>query len=569
MKKIICFAGFADSELPTLRAATATSNALWECRFVADAPAALAALAEAPFDALVANMAMPGKNGAELMREVRQSSPHTQGFIVGQVTDQAHIVDCIGGPHQFIRRPFLPAKLLGCLKRGLSLEAWLATDELRHLAPQLRRLPSLPSTYFNLLKEIESEHVTTQSIGAIIARDPVVTARLLQMVNSAAFSLAQKVTDPVDAVTLLGIETIKSLVLCLQVFSQSDEARAAGLSLELLWEHSLVVAKFARQITLKQTADARLAGDAFTAGLLHDVGRIVLASNLPKEYAAIIASARANSRPLHEEETAQLRVNHAQVGAYLLGLWGLPVEFLEAAAGHHAPGKTVFAAEFSLLAAVHAANVFAHAAGGQTDGLCLPQLDLPYFQTTHLEDQLPVWLEACTGEKPSPPPKKAESPAPPPASAEATPPPAAPSAPRFAYGWIVVVLLLLGVGGLAAWHFSNRSAPPTAVAALAETNLVAQPPPAPVEPVKPAPAPAPVPVPAPAPATTVNSKPPPGAFDKVRLQGIIYRSAHPLALINGQTVGVGDEVDGFKVAAIDQNSVTLLLNGERRIFRPK
>jgi HD-like signal output (HDOD) protein len=489
MKKIICFAGFADSELPTLRAATATSNTLWDCRFVPDAPAALAAMAGQPFDALVANLTMPGKNGAELLREVRETSPHTQGFIVGKVTDQAHIVDCIGGPHQFIRRPFQPAKLVACLKRGLSLDAWLATDELRQLAPKLRRLPSLPSTYFNLLKEIESDQVTTQTIGAIIARDPVVTARLLQMVNSAAFSLAQKVTDPVDAVTLLGIETINSLVLGLQVFSQSDEARAAGLSLELLWEHSLVVAKFARQITLKQTADARLAGDAFTAGLLHEVGRIVLASNLPKEYAAIIASARATSRPLHEEETAQLRVNHAQVGAYLLGLWGLPVEFVEAAAGHHAPGKTVFAAEFSLLAAVHAANVFAHAAGGQTDGLCLPQLDLAYFQTTHLEDQLAVWQEVCTGEKPPPPPaKKTESPPPPPPCPKETP---------------------------------------------------------------------------------TTAAPPPSAFDKVRLQGIIYRTTHPLAIINGQTVGVGDEFDGFKVAAIDQNSVTLQLNGERKIFRPK
>ena len=566
MKKIICFAGFADSELPTLRAATATSNTLWDCRFVADAPAALAEMAGQPFDALVANLAMPGKNGAELLREVRESSPHTQGFIVGKVTDQAHIVDCIGGPHQFIRRPFQPAKLVACLKRGLSLDAWLATDELRQLAPKLRRLPSLPSTYFNLLKEIESDQVTTQTIGAIIARDPVVTARLLQMVNSAAFSLAQKVTDPVDAVTLLGIETINSLVLGLQVFSQSDEARAAGLSLELLWEHSLVVAKFARQITLKQTADARLAGDAFTAGLLHDVGRIVLASNLPKEYAAIIASARATSRPLHEEETAQLRVNHAQVGAYLLGLWGLPVEFVEATAGHHAPGKTVFAAEFSLLAAVHAANVFAHAAGGQTDGLCLPQLDLAYFQTTHLEDQLAVWQEACTGEKPPPPPaRKTESPPPPPASPEETRQPEAPTAPRFDYGWIAAALLLLVVVGLAAWHFSSRSTPPPAEAALPATNQVAQSPPAVVEPVNAAPPP----VAASPPVAPVSPAPAPSAFDKVRLQGIIYRTTHPLAIINGQTVGVGDEFDGFKVAAIAQDSVTLQLNGERRIFRPR
>lgn len=573
MKKIICFAGFPEGELPTLTAATATSNAPWECCFVADAPAALAAAGRQPLDALVANMTMPGMSGAELLRELRVTNPQTLGFIVGQVTEQADIASGTGGTHQFIRRPYKPAKLVDKLKRGLSLDAWLATDAIRKLAPQLRRLPSLPSTYFNLLKEMESDSATTQSIGAIIARDPVVTARLLQMVNSAAFALMQKVTDPIDAVALLGVETINSLVLGLQVFSQSDEAREAGISLELLWEHSLMVAKYARLITLKQTGDQRLAGDAFTAGLLHDVGRIVLASNLPKPYSAIIAQARETARPLHEEETAQLGVDHARVGAYLLGLWGLPVEIVEATAGHHAPGKAGFAAEFTLLAAVHAANVFAHATGGQTDGLVLPQLDQEYFRAAHLSEQLPGWREACTGEKPTPPPQPTPPPPPPgsptrPPSAQLAPPASAP-APRLAISWVLValaVLLLLGLGWLVIHSYSSRNAASTpSLATSPATNEV---------PVPSTPRPADQPAAATTLAVSKPTNAPPAAaaanpLDHVRLQGIFYRPAHPQAIINGYTVGIGDRIETMQVVEITQQSVTLQNNGERRSFQLK
>jgi len=558
MKKQLYFVGFPEGEVLALRT-IASGQDLGECHFVPDADAALKLLADKSADVVVATMSMPGKNGAELLREVRESRPNTLGFIVGEVKDQELIVNCIGGPHRFIRRPFEPGQLVAGLKRGLTLDAWLATDDLRQLAPRLRRLPSLPSTYFNLLKEVESAGATTQNIAAVIARDPVVTARLLQMANSAAFSLAQKVTDPVDAVAVLGIETIKSLVLCLQVFSQSDVAREAGLSLEVLWEHSLLVAKFARHITLRQTGDARLAGDAFTAGLLHDVGRIVLASNLPQEYAAIIASARENARPLHEEETAKLRVNHAQIGAYLLGLWGLPAEFVEATAGHHAPGQTVFAREFSLLGAVHAANVFAHAAGGQTDGLVLPQIDLAYFKTIQLDDQLAVWEECCSGQKAPPPAKEVKAVAPP---LEEIARPCPRPAPLLAYGMIAAALLIFGVIGVLAWRCFAPStpAPKTDVAASA-TNVTA--PPAAAAKVQPAPTAAEKNVAAASPGAT----PPAVTLDNIRLQGIFYRTASPLAIINGKTVGVGDHFNGIQVVAIDQHSVTLALNGEQRVFK--
>jgi HD-like signal output (HDOD) protein len=417
MKTTICFSGFTGDEAAALQAETGKLNPQWECWMAPDADGTLKLLKGNPCDVLVVNMPGLAASAVELLKETASVSHKLFRFIVGDVDDQSQVINSIGGSHQFIRRPVEAKDLVKNIQRGLKVDAWLSTDELRALVPRLRRLPSLPSTYFNLLKETESPSATLQGIAAIIARDPVVTARLLQMVNSAAFSLSEKVTNPTEAVGLLGVQTIKSLTLCLQVYGQKDEAREAGLSLEVLWEHSLLVAKFARTITLKQTGDDKLADEAFTVGLLHDLGRIVMATNMPREYAAAVTAAREKSSPLHEQETAQFGVNHAKVGAYLLGLWGLPAQYIEATAAHHAPGQTAFSNEFSLLSAVHAANVFAHEMGGQTDGLPQPQLDLAYYQTLQLDDQLAIWRRACTGEST-------------PENASATPAPRAERQPR-------------------------------------------------------------------------------------------------------------------------------------------
>jgi HD-like signal output (HDOD) protein len=573
MKAIICFAGFPGEEAAALSAEAARLNPGWECRLAPDAGAARAFLAGESCDALVVNMSALADGAVELLRHAG-GLPHIPlRFVAGSVEDQSLIINSIGGPHHFVRQPFTPPGLVKNILRGLKLDAWLSTSELRALVPRLSRLPSLPSTYFNLLKEIESPSATLQGIASIIARDPVVTARLLQTVNSAAFSPAEKVAHPVDAVALLGVQTIKSLVLCLQVFSQRDEAREAGLPFEIIWEHSLLVAKFARLIALRQTGDAELAEDAFTVGLLHDVGRIVMAANLPKEYAGAVAVAREKPRPLHDEETARFGVNHARVGAYLLGLWGLPARYIEAAAAHHEPGQTAFAPEFSLLSAVHAANVFAHEMGGQTDGLPLPKLDWPYFQTLGLEDQVPVWRQTCTGEPaPSAPAATArlapapvvlpEKPAP--SLAPSTVPPG-----RLIPFWLKsAAALAVILVALLAWLAVPKSAPsaaagpapaPAAPVAKFPANSV----PDPITPAAPSPVTEPPKPVEPAPvAASVRINP----LDKIHIQGILYSRAHPTAIIDKKSVLVGDIIDGVRVVSISPSAVILSLDGQQRVY---
>ena len=455
MKNIVCFTGFSGRELELLQEQASVLSTTWECDFHAKGEAVLTAIAGKPYDVVVSDVHLTDMSGAELLHHVGKLKPNTLRIAVGDLAEQNLVIEYIGGTHRFIARPIEPKELVSVVRRSLSLDAWLASDQLRALLPKLRRLPSLPSTYFEVLKQIESPNTTVQDVGEVIARDPVVTARLLQMVNSAAFALVQKVTDPVDAVSYLGMEQVKSLVICLQVFSENEALKQSGMSMEVLWDHSLTVAKLAYQIMLQLTEAPRLANDAFTAGLLHDIGRIVLATNLPETYREILESSRQSVIPLHIEEIRRFGINHTQVGAYLLGIWGMPVALVETAALHHAPSHTD-TPEISVLTAVHAANVLAYAQRPAKNGIPLPPFDVEYLEKLGLPVDLNGWQKLLSdkGEPKSDsqrgPVSKAEI--------EAAPKDLAKSKPINATGPVIlaVIIALAIIALAAAWIISRR-----------------------------------------------------------------------------------------------------------------
>src|SRR5262249_45031659 len=141
-------------------------------------------------------------------------------------------------------------------------------------------LPSLPKLYTTIVDQLNSPDSTARQIGETIGQDMGMTAKILQLVNSALFGCPRRISDPVQAVSILGLHTVKSLVLSHSVFSQFKVAASAHFSFEALWQHSLQVATLARQIARSQDQDRTVVEEAFTGGLLHDVGQLAIATNL-------------------------------------------------------------------------------------------------------------------------------------------------------------------------------------------------------------------------------------------------------------------------------------------------
>lgn len=253
--------------------------------------------------------------------------------------------------------------LVSSLLRTARLQQWAADPAMKRLLPQIRKLPTTPKFYDELTVELRSEECSLENVAALLRQDPVMSAKILQLANSAFFASRREVTDMLDAAMILGSERIKSLVLLAGVFSQYGAAKDAGYNIDSIVTHSLQVGAYARTIVLNETKDLRLAEAAFTAGVLHDVGKMILAGNLPQQCKEMRNVRLTRKIPDHEAEREIFGATHATIGACLLASWGLPLSILEAVAWHHEPEQAGDSG-FSPLAAVHAANAFAH----QTDG---------------------------------------------------------------------------------------------------------------------------------------------------------------------------------------------------------
>jgi HD-like signal output (HDOD) protein/ActR/RegA family two-component response regulator len=359
----------------------------WQTSLAPDGETALKLLRQTAFDVVVSDMQMPGMNGIELLSEVRRLHPQTSRIIISGFTDQAEAADSLNCTHLFIPKPFDAKLLRATLDRIGSLDAFLKDDKLRGLAGKLRTLPSFPTLYLDIMREIESPNSSIQGIANVVAKDPGITAKILQVANSAAVGLPERVSDPAEAVQQLGMTTVRALALSAQVYGSFAPGRLNNFSAEALWAHLMKCGDLARTILRRERADVAECEDAFTAGMLHDMGKLMLADSLPEEFGQALALAAEEQIPLPEAEMAVLGATHAGLAAYLLGLWGLPAAIVEAVAFHHTPEKSDLK-KCTALTAVHVANAMADETGHAP-------LNLDYLAGIGVAARLDDWRETA------------------------------------------------------------------------------------------------------------------------------------------------------------------------------
>lgn len=370
----------------------------WDMRFAGSGGEALRLMAETPADVVVSDMRMPEMNGAQLLNEIMRTHPKAVRFILSGYSDMEMIMQCVSGTHQFLSKPCDGETLRSVVGRALEMDSWLNNDSVKALVSKMGALPSLPSLYFEIMRELGEPETTLDQVGDTIAQDPGMTAKMLQLVNSAFFGLCRQITDPTEAVMQLGLETIKSLVLGIHVFTELESAKNGPFSAEQLWHHSLATAGTARRIAQLERQEKRIIEESFTAGMLHDIGRLVLLANVPAEYVEAFERAKKNGTTLIEEERAVFGAAHPEVGGYLLGLWGLPISLVEAAVFHHHPHRCLTKA-FTPLTAVHAANVL------QQESVVVPNpasragFDREYLEGLGLWNRVPVWQDMADRKK--------------------------------------------------------------------------------------------------------------------------------------------------------------------------
>jgi putative nucleotidyltransferase with HDIG domain len=364
--------------------------------FMDSAQSALERLEKEPFDVVVADMRMPGMSGDQLLNEVMRRHPQTVRFILSGQSDKEAVLRSVGPTHQFLAKPCEADNLRSAIGRACGLRDLLKADSLKRVISRMESLPSLPALYTEIMAEISSPEASIHVVGEIIGKDIGMTAKILQLVNSAFFGLPRHVSSPAQAAGLLGLEIVKALVLTIQVFSQFDVRRISHFSLESLWDHSLRTGGFAKAIAKAEGQEVGMVEDAYMAGLLHDVGKLILAANFSDQFdeAQKRGLGSEDRRPHWEIEREICGASHAEVGAYLMGLWGLPDHIVEALAYHHTPGKW-HSRDFSPLVAVHCANALDHLE--ENDGDIAAMLDTSMLTELGLADRTEKWRQICMG----------------------------------------------------------------------------------------------------------------------------------------------------------------------------
>lgn len=323
----------------------------WRFETAASGPAALQLLDRQPFDIVVSDMKMPGMNGAELLAQVRLLHPASIRIVLSGEAERSAILESIASSHQFLSKPCEAQTLKETLERASGLGGLLASDELKRLVCSVEFLPSAPARFGELRAEFDQPVPAMPQIAKIIGQDVGMSVNVLKLVNSAYFGVGQPTADVERALACLGPETVRDL-WGVPVFAECRGLERPALE-RLRLERARVAERsraFAREIGL----DPPGADQAYQAGLLHGVGRLVLAVSIPERYERLAQRAGAEE-PLLELERRELGGTHAEVGAYLLGLWGLPQAIVEAVA-YQARPRECPRQDVGVLTALHLAR---------------------------------------------------------------------------------------------------------------------------------------------------------------------------------------------------------------------
>lgn len=355
-------------------------NLLWKYRrkldmaFARGGEAALEQLAEGPFDVIVSDMRMPGMDGATLLQKVKQEYPDTVRIVLSGHAERETIFRALPVSHQFLSKPCGAEKLCNVIEQACRLRELVSDESLRKAVGGIEKLPSLQTTYHELMHAMAQPDASAQTVAGIVQKDPAMCAKLMQLVNSACFGPMKSVTRIDQAVDYLGLELIRNLALTVNAFASLEQTPSSSVvSFEAQQQHSFLTAKVASRLF----PDPQKAQDAFTAGLLHDVGNMALELCVPERF------------PVCPDQVGG--TTHAEVGAYLLGLWGLPYPIVETVAYHHYPAG---AAEttFDLPSAINVADALVDQAMGNNAGQREnSEIDMERLTALNVASRIPEW----------------------------------------------------------------------------------------------------------------------------------------------------------------------------------
>ena len=357
----------------------------WDMEFCSGGEEALTICAAHPIDVLVTDMRMPKMDGATLLSRIKKEFPNVVRIVLSGHSELEAALRAMPIAHQFLSKPCDGEDLVQVLERACNLHALIDDGLVRSVLGDITQLPARPRIYSQLSGIMAKEDWSLGDVAETIQQDIGICTKILHIANTAFFSRGCAIKDLTQAVSRIGAVYIRELVLAFEVFDLPGDGFCTDVDIDLLHRSGLLTGVLARGIV----RDKRKGEDAFLAGLVHDIGRLVLANFLPDKARKISERVRETGQAIEVAESELFGVTHAEIGAYLLGLWGMPYSVIEAVANHHAPAR-VPQTEFGVLGAVYVSNILIDSVLSKKAEI---EFDMDYLNRMDVCDQLESWKE--------------------------------------------------------------------------------------------------------------------------------------------------------------------------------
>ncbi len=419
---------FVDNDkivLDELKKQLLSMRSVWDMVFVGSGKEALELMENASYDVVVSDMHISEMDGVEFFDLVMMRYPGVVRIMHSEKPDNEQSKKAVRCTHQFLLKPCDPEKIKYTIERTCKLQSLTKNAKLKQTIAGIRNLPSLPELYDLITREMQSPDPSLAKVAAHVSKDISLSAKILQIVNSAYFALPCKISDTKQATIYLGLEVVKTIVLTNHIFSSiAFDAEALGFNITQMWDHSMMVGVVSGEIARVEQADEEEVKEAVIAGVLHDIGKLILLK-VPEKYKEILSFIEYTGCDAVDAEYAVMKTSHAELGAYLLGIWGIPDNIVEIVAFHHEPSALIenvlssmhnhkekntvpttptggvlrsrsikdFIKGLTALAAVHVANTLVTESNCSPGITTFPSIDMLYLKTVKLEDRMPKWID--------------------------------------------------------------------------------------------------------------------------------------------------------------------------------
>lgn len=391
-KKIILFVDDNANIISGIQRQLRPYREQWQLFFANSGAEALHLMAKQPIDLIVSDMMMPEMRGDELLKKVSELYPCTVRMILSGYADEDTLKSGMEVAHQYLGKPCSSEILRETILQIFKIQACVCNPRIIAELGDANQLPSLPKIYQELSAAIADENISIGDIADIFAHDMVLSAKLLHLVNSPYFGMNRLVSNLTDAVNLIGIKKLNSLVLSAHIKNAFPvTSPAMERYMEYLWLDAGRASELARQIALSEDQQEDRPDQAYLGGLLHNMGLLIFLSRGGNKLNALMNQVKSTDVPVAELETAIFGFTRSEAAAYVLSLWKIPPRIIEAILLQNTPNTTAYNG-ISALTAVHAAScLLKPSVMSGCNRLFEMTLDTAYLQRINKLERLPDW----------------------------------------------------------------------------------------------------------------------------------------------------------------------------------